>query len=72
MNYYLVMNFITSRKKSYTITLQYVKETVSAADCNKLMDTIIDLQIFYPDKGLLCAKRNCYLEKSEKVFLEIQ
>jgi hypothetical protein len=61
MEYVLSMIFLTEQGLKFTLSISGVKSTITQAQVNSLMDTIIGKNIFLPTSGALVSKDDAKL-----------
>ena len=71
MEYVLSMVFLTDSGLKSTISISGVKSTITQAQANTLMDTIITKNIFLPNAGALTAKSSAQLTERKITKYEV-
>jgi hypothetical protein len=61
MEYTLSMVFLTENNLKNTLSISGVKSTITQAEVDTLMDTIINKNIFLPNAGALVSKDSAQL-----------
>ncbi|WP_186431555.1 DUF2922 domain-containing protein [Clostridium sp. BSD9I1] len=67
----LVLSFVNVGGKKTSITVNNIKDAVTAAEANNLMDTIVDQNVFETKNGDLVSKSGAYMVDREKTEIEI-
>ena len=71
MEYILSMVFVTETGVKSTISISGVKSTMTQAQANTLMDTIIAKNIFLPTSGAFISKSSAQLTERKITKYEI-
>ena len=71
MEYVLSMVFLTEHGEKSTLSISGVKSTITQAQANALMDTIITKNIFLPNAGALTAKSSAQLTERKITKYEV-
>jgi len=71
MEYVLSMVFLTEHGEKSTLSISGVKSTITQAQANALMDTIISKNIFLPNAGALTAKSSAQLTERKITKYEV-
>lgn len=71
MEYILAMTFITEGGKNTTLSISGVKNTITSADANTLMDLIISKNIFLVDAGALIGKDSAKLTERKVTKFDV-
>lgn len=71
MEYILAMTFTTEGGKNTTLSISGVKNTITAADANTLMDLIISKNIFLVDAGALIGKDSAKLTERKVTKFDV-
>ncbi len=71
MEYVLSMVFLTELGEKSTLSISGVKSTITQAEANTLMDTIILKNIFLPNAGALTAKSSAQLTERKVTKYEV-
>lgn len=65
MDYVLAMTFLTSTGDKKTMSIDGVKPTISSAEVNELMNTIISKDVFISKNGSLVDKYSAQLTEKQ-------
>ena len=71
MEYILSMVFVTETGVKSTISISGVKSTMTQAQANTLMDTIITKNIFLPTSGAFISKSSAQLTERKITKYEV-
>ena len=71
MEYVLSMVFLTEHGEKSTLSISGVKSTITQAQANTLMDTIILKNIFLPNAGALTGKSSAQLTQRQVTKYEV-
>ena len=71
MEYTLSMVFLTENGLKSTLSVSGVKSTITQAQANSLMDTIITKNIFLPNAGALSKKDSAQLTERKITKFEV-
>lgn len=67
----LVLSFVNVGGKKTSITVNNIKDAVTAAEANTLMDTIIAQNVFETKDGDLASKSGAYIVDRERTEIEL-
>ena len=71
MEYSLSMTFLTAAGLKSTLSVSGVKPTITEAETNTLMETIIAKNIFKTDSGDLVSKSSAQLTQKQVIKYEV-
>ena len=71
MEYVLSLIFVTEQGSKLTLSINGVKSTITQAQVNSLMDTIITKNIFLPSSGALVSKSDAKLTERKITKYEV-
>jgi hypothetical protein len=71
MEYTLSMVFLTEHGEKSTLSISGVKSTITQAQANALMDTIISKNIFLPTAGAFIKKDSAQLTERKITKFEV-
>lgn len=71
MEYILAMTFTTEGGKNTTLSISGVKNTITSADANTLMNLIISKNIFLVDAGALIGKDSAKLTERKVTKFDV-
>ncbi|MBM7869858.1 hypothetical protein JOC70_001328 [Clostridium pascui] len=67
----LVLSFVNVGGKKTSITVNNIKDAVTPAEANTLMDTIVAQNVFETKDGDLVSKSGAYVVDREKTEIEL-
>lgn len=67
----LVLSFVNVGEKKTSLTVNNIKDAVTAAEANTLMDTIIAQNVFETKDGDLASKNGAYIVDRERTEIEL-
>ncbi|MDR3594796.1 DUF2922 domain-containing protein [Clostridium sp.] len=71
MEYVLAMTFITENGLKSNFSISGVKPTLTSAEVNSLMDTIIQKNVFFTSSGALVKKSGANLTEKNVTKLDV-